>query len=232
MSKLRNKDWWLGRTEAQEARKDSARKEWDALRGRETEAQTAARDQAPAAPPPSDRSDSQQILDRFYQQQQLIVTAERAGRYDKALELATEAAVSLRSVVAAWESEARQVADAVGRPFSEDWFDIRTIVAVDTICRFAPIRQDTALLEWLHGQLSGVPELTEWLPQVDRALTDVTTVQHVLSTVEAQPGVEQASLPKRLGVEGPHLREIVYTLEQDGQIVRAKSGRTYALSLP
>ena len=231
MSRLRNKDWWLGRTEAQKVRKDAARKEWDALRGREPAAQVAARDETPAAPPPSDRPHSGQVLDRFYQQQDLIVTAEEAGRYDQALENATEAAASLRSVVAAWESEARRVADAVGKPFSEDWFDIRSIVAVDTICRLAPIRQDLDLLDWLHGHLSGVPELSGWLPQIDSARADVTTVRHVLSTVEAQPGVEQASLPKRLGVEGPHLRELVYRLEQDGQIVRVKSGRTYALSL-
>ena len=231
MSRLRNKDWWLGRTEAQMERKDSARREWDALRGRDQQAPMEARDQSADAPPPSGRTDIQQILDRFYQQQDLIVTAAKAGRHDQALEVATESARSLRSVVAAWEAEARRIADAIGEPLSEDWFDIRTIVAVDTICRLAPIRQDTALLGWLHGQLSSVPELHRWLPQVDRAVTDVVTVQRVLRTVEAQPGVEQSSLPGRLGVKGPHLRELVYTLEQDGQIVRKKSGRTYALSL-
>ena len=250
MAKFRSKDWWLGRTDEQQERKRAARRQWQEARGKQDAREPETRptdpstsedaggwDAVPATPPdaaeapPSSDTDNQAVLDRFYELQGEIEAAKDALDFNRALQRATEAAASLGAFVAAWRAEEVRLAAAVGRELDDDWFRIKSIVAVDAICQLAPARLDDDVLRWLREQLAATPELAPWIQSVDDALADVDAARSLVTEIAQEPGVEQAGLAKKLGLNGQRARSILYWMEQDGRVSRQKSGRTYALYL-
>lgn len=249
MAKFRSKDWWLGRTGEQQERKRAARQQWQETRSKRDSRQTETgpTDPSPSedaggwgaapTPPgspeasPSRETDHQAALDRFYELQGEIEAAKDARDFDGALQRATEAAASLEAFVAAWRAEEVRLAAAVGRELGDDWFRIKSIVAVDAICQLAPARLDDDVLRWLREQLVATPELAPWIPSVDDALADVDAARSLVAEIAQEPGVEQAGLAKKLGLDGQRTRSMLYWMEQDGRVTRQKSGRTYALYL-
>lgn len=172
------------------------------------------------------RGRSQQVLDRFYELQTAIEESQRQRHLDRALDLSDESASMLASFVDAWREEERKIH---GGRLPEDWFRIRSIICVETICRLAPARRDHERLERLRQLLQEVPELEPWLEDVSVAFDALAVAEQVAARIEGEPGVRQANLARALEADGTVVRQILYWMEADGQIERRKAGSTYEL---
>lgn len=179
-----------------------------------------------------ERESSRKVLDRFYQLQGDIQKAEEDGDFDAALAKAVESIRELPSFVEAWRVEEAYLAAAQNESLPEDWFRIRSIVSVQVICQLAPARRYYDLLSWLREQLSEVPQLQPWVADAEQAFSDAEVADTLLSEIHNDPGVQQAGLAKKLEVDGQRVRSLIYLMEQDGEVARRKSGRTYALYPP
>lgn len=184
-----------------------------------------------AADEPSSKSWADRTLEAFYTHQQTIEVAKRDGDLDRARQAAVASGEMLADFVAAWRVEKQRTAAVVGEEVGADWFDIRSIVAVETLCQLAPARGDRHVLEWLRVTLAETPQLTPWIADVDQALEDVVAAERVTAVIAEQPGVAQAGLAKQLGLDGHRVRSILYWMERDGRLRREPDGRTYALYL-
>jgi hypothetical protein len=113
-----------------------------------------------------------------------------------------------------------------------EWFRIKSLPAVELLCRIAPVRQDHSLLDRCESGLRQRPELVPWLAGVATARARLDVASRVFAAVADHPGIKQAGLGRRLGSGGRDVQSILYWAERDGRVVRVRSGSTYTLSPP
>jgi hypothetical protein len=104
--------------------------------------------------------------------------------------------------------------------------------AVEALARYAPIRRDRPRLTRASAALANHTELADLRKQITGALEQVPLVESFLAAVRSEPGIAQSAMAKRLGTDRSLLISIGPDLQRDGQIVRVKSGTTFALFLP
>lgn len=168
------------------------------------------------------------VLDAYYMQLERIEAAKKHRDFDTMLRMAVETCERLGSFVDAWREEELEIFDGV---LPDDWFRIQSIPAITAICQLAPCRLDEQHLQETLRQLDERPQLGRFAGEVEDALGRLELARRVYDVIEAEPGVKQSGLGKRLGADSGLVREILYWAELDGRVRREKAGSTYALWL-
>lgn len=171
---------------------------------------------------------AQAVLDRYYEQMERIEESKKRRDFDTMLQLAAATCSNLGSFVDAWRAEELEIFDGV---LPDDWFRITSIPAITAICQLSPCRLDERLLAETLRQLEQRPQLGRFAAEVEDAISRLAMARRVYEVIDAEPGVKQSGLGKRLGVDGGLVREILYWAELDGRVRREKIGSTYALWL-
>lgn len=171
---------------------------------------------------------SSRVLDEYYAQMELIESAKGSRDFDTMLRLAIHTCSRLGSFVDAWREEELLIFD--GR-LPDDWFRVKSIPAVTAVCQLAPCRLDEQLLGSVASHLDQRPQLARFKGEVEMAQVRLDVARRAYAAIAAEPGVKQARLGKTLGVDGSHVREILYWAELDGRVHREKLGSTYSLTL-
>jgi len=145
-----------------------------------------------------------------------IERARSQKRYHQALELALEAVKWLPQLVKDTVKEFGQ-------------WDIKGSPPLGYACHYLSILRRRDDLRRIGTLLKSVPELTEWLDEVDYALERADLMDKVESFLLENPGFIQAKLGKTLGVDGREVSNLIYYAEQMGLVHRDKEGRSYRL---
>lgn len=167
-------------------------------------------------------------LDAYYERLELIEAAKKSRDFDTMLRIAVDTCSNLGSFVDAWREEELEIFDGV---LPDDWFRIKSVPAITAICQLAPCRLDEQLLAETLRQLEQRPQLSRFAAEVENAIDRLNVARRVYEVIDADPGVKQSGLGKKLEVDGGLVREILYWAELDGRVRREKTGSTYGLWL-
>ena len=137
-------------------------------------------------------------------------------RYYQALELALEATEWLPQLV-----------KDTKRRFGQ--WDIRRSSPLEYSCRYLAVLRRRDDLHRMETMLKSVPELIEWLTEVESALEKATLMERIESFLLENPGFIQAKLGKALGVKGRDVSNLMYYAEQLGLARREREGKSYRL---
>lgn len=137
-------------------------------------------------------------------------------RYYQALDLSLEAVKWLPQLVKDTKKEFGQ-------------WDIKGSPPLGYACHYLSVLRRRDDLHRIRTLLKSVPELTEWLSEVDYALERADLMDKVESFLLENPGFIQAKLGKTLGVDGREVSNLLIYAEQMGLVRREKEGRSYRL---
>lgn len=163
--------------------------------------------------------DDSDKTNQYYALFDRIELARRASDFDRVLALSMQGVELVPSLV-------RETIRLYGR------FDLRSIPPVEYVCRFAPIRQDTALLRKTRSVVEPLPQLEYWVGAIDEAIERVDVVGRLIELIESTPGILQKDLGRLLGVHGRITAGLVRDLVLDGQLISERLGKSWSLSLP
>jgi hypothetical protein len=110
-------------------------------------------------------------------------------------------------------------------------WDIRRLPPLEYACHYLAVLRRRDDLHRIETLLKSVPELSEWLNEVDLALRQADLMDRVESFLLESPGFIQAKLGKALGVDGREVSSLMYYAEQLGLVRRDKEGQSYRLHL-
>ena len=110
-------------------------------------------------------------------------------------------------------------------------WDIKGSPPLGYACRYLAILRRRDDLHRIGNLLKSVPELTEWLSEVDFSLKQAELMDKVESFLFENPGFVQAKLGKALGVDGREVSNLLIYAGQMGLIRREKEGQSYRLYL-
>lgn len=170
-------------------------------------------------------SENRAVQRRYFDLMQDLEGAKSRGDFDRAVASASSSVELLPQFVEAWKDEQHRVS-------GEARFDIATIPAIDTLCQLGPARGEADLLRQARNYLAPIAELAPWVDKLDQAIEDAAGAVEVVKRLADDPGVRQAGLAKKLGLDGHRVRSTLYWMERDGEIVRVKDGKTHRLYLP
>lgn len=109
-------------------------------------------------------------------------------------------------------------------------FDIRSIPCIDEGGRIFALTGDATAQAELVRVVTQTPELSPWLPLLDRHRREQTLVPQIIETVRAHPGCLQTDLKEMLcEPDGRLIATLLSFLERAGRIARVRNSRTYAL---
>ncbi len=137
-------------------------------------------------------------------------------RYYQALDLSLEAVKWLPQLVQDTKKEFGQ-------------WDIKGSPPLGYACHYLSVLRRRDDLHRIKTLLKSVPELAEWLSEVDFALERADLMDRVESFLLENQGFIQAKLGKVLCVDGREVSNLLIYAEQMGLIRREKEGRSYRL---
>jgi len=155
-------------------------------------------------------------MDEYYALREEIERARSQQRYYQALDLSLEAVKWLPQLVKDTVKEFGQ-------------WDIKGSPPLGYACHYLSVLRRRNDLRRIGTLLKSVPELVEWLNEVDYALERADLMDKVESFLLENPGFIQAKLGKALGVDGREVSNLLIYAEQMGLIHREKEGQSYRL---
>ncbi len=155
-------------------------------------------------------------MNEYFTLMENIERARSQKRYYQALELSLEAVKWLPQLV-------RDTIKEFGQ------WDIKGSPPLGYACHYLSVLRRRDDLRRIRTLLKSVPELTDWLSEVDYALERADLMDRVESFLLENPGFIQAKLGKTLGVDGRKVSNLLFYAEQMGLVRREKEGRSYRL---
>ena len=156
------------------------------------------------------------MTDAYFSLLERIERARAQKRYYQALELSLEAVKWLPQLV-------KDTTKEFGR------WDIISLPPLAYANKYLSVLRRRDDLRRIRTLLESVPELTEWLSEVDHALERADLMDRVESFLLENPGFIQSNLSKALGVDGREISNLLWYAEQMGIVCREKEGRSYRL---
>ncbi len=86
-------------------------------------------------------------------------------------------------------------------------------------------------LQAMRATVAGNQALLQWLPDVDKAISDEELTRSVLGRVREQPGCLQKDIYKVLGEEKERVAHVCWMASEAGVLIRTKSGTSYSLTM-
>jgi len=108
-------------------------------------------------------------------------------------------------------------------------WDIKGSPPLGYACHYLSVLRRRDDLRRIGTLLKSVPELKEWLCEVDYALERADLMDRVESFLLENPGFIQSNLGKALGVDGREVSNLLIYAEQMGIVRREKERRSYRL---
>ncbi len=154
--------------------------------------------------------------DRYYGLLDQIDRARSDRRYPEALALSLEALGHLPALVR-----------ATVREFGA--WDIPSVPPLAYACNYLAALQRPAELKRLREFVASMPELTDRLEEIDRALERADLMSRIEQHLTEMPGSLQRNMGRDLGVDGRQVSNLLTYARQIGVIRREPEGRTYRL---
>lgn len=155
-------------------------------------------------------------MSEYYTLLEKIERARSQQRYFQALNLSLEAVKWLPQLV-------RETVKEFGQ------WDTPSIPPLAYACIYLSVLRRRDDLHHINTLLKSIPELIEWLSEVDFALERADLMDKVELFLLENPGFIQAKLGKALGVDGRKTSNLLLYAEQMGLIRREKEGQSYRL---
>ena len=108
-------------------------------------------------------------------------------------------------------------------------WDIKSLPPLAYANQYLSVLRKRDDLHRIRTLVKSVPELTDWLSEVDYALERADLMDRVESFLLENPGFIQSKLGKALDVNGREVSNLLFYAEQMGLIRREKEGRSYRL---
>lgn len=156
---------------------------------------------------------------RYFELSNVIVGAKADGDFETAVRAARETYPLMPAVI-------RQVKSEFGS------FDISTSHAVHTAGTLMAVICDRQGISELRDVLQSTPELHGWLPFAEQAQSDADLVDKILAAVNAQPGLKQKDLKKKIDGDGRRFGLLASWLEKGKRLQRVSQGSTFLLYPP
>jgi hypothetical protein len=164
-----------------------------------------------------DGNDGADVTTRYFALSEKIERSKADGDYRRAISAARETFVILPDFVQQWVRE-------------HGAFDIATSHAVHTGSTLMAVMGDRDGIRELRAVLQLIPELREFLPEVEEAEINATSVDEILAAVSASPGLVQAELKRHVNAaDGRRLSTLVAWLDKGGRLRRIKTRSGYRL---
>lgn len=157
-------------------------------------------------------------MNDYFDQMEEMDRARQQKRYYQALDSALEAVKWLPQLVKDTKNEFGQ-------------WDIKSLPPLEYACYYLAVLRRRDDLHRIETLLKSVPELSEWLSEVNSALKRADLMDRIESFLLESPGFIQAKLGKSLGVEGREVSNLMYYAEQLRLVRRDKEGQSYRLYL-
>lgn len=154
--------------------------------------------------------------DRYYELLDQIQGARSENRYPDALTLCLEALGYLPDLV-------RETVRQTGR------WDIPSVPPIAYACNYLAALQRRGEIERLRDFVASIPELVDWLDEIDRALERADLMGRIEQHLTERPGSLQRNIGRELGVDGREVSNLLVYARQIGVIRREPEGRTYRL---
>ena len=155
-------------------------------------------------------------VDQDYRELDLADSLRKDGRAAEALQVALANVARVQALVPETIREYRR-------------FDLRSIPPIEAGANLAAILGDASAFREIRAVVESKPELAPWQVVVNKAEQDLASVRTIRQLVLQEPGLIQASLGKRIGIEGRRGSDLSYRLAQAGLLRREKRGAGYQL---
>jgi hypothetical protein len=156
--------------------------------------------------------------DQYYALTEKIDEARSQRRYIDALNLSLEVVKWLPQLVKETKRE-------------PGGWDIKGSSALGYACHYLGVLRRRDDLIRIKTLLNSVPELREWIDEVDFGLRGADLMDKIESILLKDPGFVQAKLGKILGENGREVSNLMHYAEQIGVVRREKAGKDYRLYL-
>lgn len=108
-------------------------------------------------------------------------------------------------------------------------WDIKGSPPLGYACHYLSVLRRRDDLRRIGTLLKSVPELTDWLSEIDYALERADLMDRVESFLLENQGFIQSKLGKALGIGGREVSNLLLYAEQMDLVRREKEGRSYRL---
>lgn len=156
--------------------------------------------------------------DQYFNLLDQLLQARSQKRYTQALNLSLQGVDLLPQLV---KSEVREC----GR------WSIPSLPPLAYACRYLAALKRRDDLVRIRAIVLSVPQLKDWIAEVDRALADADIMDRIEALLLENPGFPQANLGKKLGINGRDASNMMLYAEQIGVVRRDKEDKGYRLYL-